>query len=679
MKSRLLLHRLLLMRSFKMNTQQVLRLLRAVALLAMLGIAGPVFAASAPDWMRAQINMPLPAHDEKADSVLLFSETILTVQPSGKIKRLYRNVFKILRPAGEERGLLNVIYDDQSRITFMRAWCIPAAGKDYEIKEKDAVESAVLGVNNGELAGDIRSKILRIPAATPGNIVGYEVEQEHRPYMSADQWDIQETVPVRETRYRLQLPPGWTYKTAWLNHAELAPTSTGANQWQWVLNDVKAIRLEDNMPPWRGVAAGMFVSLIPPNGQAGMQSWNDIGVWYANLARERRDTSPELKRQVAELTADKPTLLAKMQALASFAQANIRYVAIEIGIGGFQPHPATYILKNRFGDCKDKATLLSVMLKEIGVESYYVIINTERGSVGAKTPPNLGFNHAILAIALPMGLDDATLMAQVTHPKVGRILFFDPTDELTPFGRISGNLQSNFGLVVTPDGGDLVELPKLPTTLNTIERTADMTLDANGTLHGDINEVWSGDLAAMQRYAMRSATLETDWIKPVESALARSMTSFVVEKATVGNLSVPNKPFEWHYTVQATGYAKVAGDLLLVRPRVLGTKARGLLETKEPREHPVEFERPERHKDVFEIALPAGFEVDELPAAVNVDNGFIAYQSKTEVVGRKLRFTRTFEVKELSVPVAEVEKLKKFYRTISGDERNVAVLKRVGP
>ena len=662
-----------------MNAQQIFRLACALMLLGAFGSTGKALAASAPEWMRAQINAPLPAHDEKADSVLMYSETILTVQPNGKIKRLNRSAFKILRPSGADRGLVNVTFDDQSRITLLRAWCIPAVGKEYEMKEKDAVESAVLGVDDGSLIGDLRSKLLRIPAATPGNIIGYEYEQEERPYMNTAEWYVQETVPVREARYSLQLPPGWTYKATWLNHADLAPTSTGTNRWQWVLNDVKAIRVEDAMPAWEGVATRMFLSLLPPNGQAGMQSWSDIGIWYTNLARERRDTSPELKRQVADLTADRPALLAKMQALAGFAQSNIRYVAIEIGIGGFQPHHATYILKNRFGDCKDKATLLSVMLKEIGVESYYVIINTERGSVSATTPPNLGFNHAILAIALPAGMEDPILMARTTHPKVGRLLFFDPTDELTPFGRISGNLQSNFGLVVTPDGGDLVELPKLPAALNTIERTADMTLDAKGTLHGDINEIWGGDLAASQRYAMRSATLETDWIKPVESALARSMTSFVVEKATVGNQSLPNKPFEWHYTIQATGYAKVAGDLLLVRPRVLGTKASGLLETKEPREHPVEFERPERHKDVFEIALPAGYVVDELPAAVNVDNGFIAYQSKTEVIGRKLRYTRTFEVKELSVPVAEVEKLKKFYRTVSSDERNVAVLKRSAP
>ena len=115
-----------------------------------------------------------------------------------------------------------------------------------------------------------------------------------------------------------------------------------------------------------------------------------------------------------------------MQAVAEFVQSQIRYVAIELGIGGMQPHPAVEVFTHRYGDCKDKATLLSSMLKEIGVDSYYVIINDERGAVSAATPPNLEFNHVILAIALPADVDGKALSAAVTHPKLGQILFLIP-------------------------------------------------------------------------------------------------------------------------------------------------------------------------------------------------------------------------------------------------------------
>lgn len=104
-------------------------------------------------------------------------------------------------------------------------------------------------------------------------------------------------------------------------------------------------------------------------------------------------------------------------------------------------------------------------------------------------------------------------------------------------------------------------------------------------------------------------------------------------------------------------------------------KSRDSLETKEPRKYPVEFDGPSRDTDTFEIALPAGYEVDDLPPPVNAEYTFATYHSKAEVAANTLRYTRTFEVKELSVPVSKAEELKKLYRIIASDERNTAVLK----
>jgi hypothetical protein len=83
--------------------------------------------------------------------------------------------------------------------------------------------------------------------------------------------------------------------------------------------------------------------------------------------------------------------------------------------------------------------------------------------------------------------------------------------------------------------------------------------------------------------------------------------------------------------------------------------------------------------DTFEITLPTGYVVDDLPPAIDADYGFASYHSKTEVAGNVLRYHRVFEVKELSVPVSEAPQLRKFYRIIASDERNNAVLKLASP
>ena len=365
-----------------------------------------------------------------------------------------------------------------------------------------------------------------------------------------------------------------------------------------------------------------------------------------------------------------------MRAIAHFVQHDIRYVAIELGIGGWQPHPAAEVFAHRYGDCKDKALLMRSMLHEIGIDSFQVAINTQRGAIVAETPPhNYGFNHNIVAIRLPDGLNDPSLVAILQHPTLGKILFFDPTDEMTPFGQIRGPLQANNALLATPDHGELIALPQQPPAMNSIERTAKLTLDQAGTLSGEVKEVRLGERASSERWALRAATKDTDRIKPIESLLANSLSSFRITRAQVLNMALTDQPFGFNYTFESYNYAKNAGGLLLVRPRVLGNKGAGFLETKEPRKFPIEFEGPARDSDTFEIAIPDGYVVDDVPAPVDADFDFASYHSKTEVRGNVIDYTRTFELKELSVPVSRAEDLRRFYRIIAGDERNTVVLK----
>ena len=483
---------------------------------------------------------------------------------------------------------------------------------------------------------------------------------------------------MRESHYSLQLPSGWEYKASWLNYPEVRSTQFGSNQWQWTVSDVKAIREEEQMPPRTGVSGMMIVSFFPPgpSSQKEFTSWQQMGRWYLNLTDGRLDGSPEMKQKVAALTASAPTTLDKMRAVANFVQHDIRYVAIELGVGGWQPHPAPDVFSHRYGDCKDKATLMSSMLREIGVGSYYVVVNSERGSVAPATPAHVAaFDHAIIAIKLPNDLTDPSLIATMQHPKLGTILFFDPTNELTPFGQIGGYLQSNYGLLVTPEGGELVELPNQPTATSSIRRTAKLTLDPTGRLHGDVQELRVGDRAWSERWALGTVTKDTDRIKPIENLLAGSLANFRITKASIVNLQLTDQPFGFNYSFEVQNYAKSAGDLLLVRPRVFGIKGSAILETKEPRQFPIEFEGPVQDTDSFEITLPPGYEVDDLPPPIDVDFGFASYHSRTELKGNLIGYTRTFEVKELSIPVSKAGDLKKFYRIIASDERNTAVLK----
>jgi hypothetical protein len=640
-----------------------------------------VASGDAPQWMHALVGVPLPAYDEKTDAVLLYSDTNVTVLSADRIRRHVREAYKILRPGGRERGTVGIDFSPTKKITSLHGWCIPSQGKDYEVKDKDAIDAAA-PAEGGYLMQDTRYRFLKIPAADPGNVVGYEYEIEEQPFWLQDIWDFQGTDPVRESHYSLQLPPGWAFKASWLSHAEVKPDEGSGNVLQWAIRDVSGIRPEPNMPPWEGLASQMVVSFFPEGGTSRKNeflNWDGMGRWYESLYSSRSDASEAIKHEVNALTVGKTSELAKIQAISFFVQHEIRYISISLGIGGWQPHAAPDVFAHRYGDCKDKATLLRTMLREIGVDSYQVVVNTERGSVTRDTPAHHAFNHVILAIKLPNDVTDPSLIAVIQHPKLGRILFFDPTyDVLIPFGQIGGYLQANYGLLVMSEGSELVELPQQPSVMNSVQRTGRLTLDSNGMLKGDVQEVRLGDRASSERWRLRTVTNNMDRIKPIESLLAGSLSNFQITKASVVNFDLTDKPFGFNYSFESDNYGKNAGNLLLVRPRVLGSKSSGVLETKEPRKFPLEFEGPSRDTDSFDITLPPGYEVDELPPPMDVEYSFGSYHSKTEAQGQTLHYVRSMEIKELSVPVSKMDELKKFYRMIASDERNTAVLKPAG-
>ena len=83
-------------------------------------------------------------------------------------------------------------------------------------------------------------------------------------------------------------------------------------------------------------------------------------------------------------------------------------------------------------------------------------------------------------------------------------------------------------------------------------------------MSGDVQEIRVGDRAWSQRWALRTATKDADKIKPIETLLSRSLGTFQITKATVGNVQLTDQPFVYNYSIVAQNYAKMAGNLLLL-------------------------------------------------------------------------------------------------------------------
>ena len=213
--------------------------------------------------------------------------------------------------------------------------------------------------------------------------------------------------------------------------------------------------------------------------------------------------------------------------MTTFLQTDVRYFGIEIGIGGWQPHFASEVFHYRYGDCKDKATLLSAMLQEAGISSEHVLVDTEHGVVRPDAP-SVGFNHVIVAIQLPDSVPADAYPSSIVTSKGIRYIIFDPTDEYTPVGSIRSELQGNYGLLTLEHDSELFQIPLLAPKLSRLERHGRFRLRADGVLEGSVEEQLSGDYAAHFRQAFASQN-ETERAQSLERRLGRDL----------GGVSVP--------------------------------------------------------------------------------------------------------------------------------------------
>jgi len=597
-----------------------------------------------------------------------------TVDAKGQAVEHVRYVVKILRPQGRPYGYPAVWFDKDSKVLSMHVWSIDPAGHEYAMKDSEIVEFSPPG-EGGNLYVDEKAKVAEPPGRDPGGVVAYEYEKRERPYLAETNWFFQGSIPYLKQSFTLVLPVGYTYTTTWSNHNKVDGADLENHSYRWEMNDEPAIDLESvpMHPSEEALAARMTVHYAGPGlSEPQDGTWQGIGLWYDQLSKGRLAPSSEITAKAAELIAGKTDFFDKAEAIGTFVQKQIRYFVIEMGVGGYQPHPAADIFKGRYGDCKDKATLLAAMLSSVGIHSTLVMVDTQRGIISPNNPSIVG-NHMIGAIEIPAGYESAKLHSVVTAKNGRRYLIFDPTWDLTPFGQVEDNLQGSYALLIEGGDSDVIQIPVMSPELNTIQRTASFQLSADGSLQGKVVDKRFGDLAEQRRYLFthEDAKQQQEYM---DRTLAHDMMAASLTGLKVDNVDDLSKDVTTSYDLQAAHFGTATGPLLMLRPRVLGSYALNV--DRKPRKIAIDMESTMKATDDYEIALPPGYVVDELPGAVSEDFGFAAYESKTELHGNSLHYSRTFTMRKVMLPPEKYSDVQKLAAVIAADEDGRVVLKR---
>jgi transglutaminase-like putative cysteine protease len=420
---------------------------------------------------------------------LLLDDGVVRVERDGRTTTTYRQITQILRDRAVSSHREEQFGYDADRQRFRLNWArvVTPDGKVISDKPAQMQESdvpAAMDVPMYQHAKVVRASLSGVAVGTLID-VSYTVETRSVDRMGDffTSWRVTAGTLVRRSRFLVDAPADMplTLAERHLTFKRNEEVTHGRRVYTWATKDVAWIKPERFAPDT--AEQTQWVSLSAPG------HWSDVGTWYAGLAHDRELAPEALRDTVRRLIANAKTRDDSIRAVHRWVAQDIRYVAIELGKGGYQPRLPAAVMQTGFGDCKDKATLFVAAMRTIGIDAYPVLLNAG-GHVDSTLTTIKAFNHEIAAVPRKNGAG---------------YQFVDLTSELSPYGTIPYPDEGEFGLLVRPDGHtEEVRLPADVPGTDRLDIRQTSTLAQDGTISGWFEQRGTGLAELGLRATMRT-------------------------------------------------------------------------------------------------------------------------------------------------------------------------------
>ncbi|MGI8884235.1 MAG: DUF3857 domain-containing protein [Pyrinomonadaceae bacterium] len=628
-----------------------------------------------PTWMRQAASVQIPSYDKDVPAVVLYDEQQITLGSDGKLTTVTNYAVKILVREGRAFAVARALYLVSSgNVRDIEGWLIRPNGTTREYGKKSVID---LIADPDDVYNEYRVKIIDASEeADTGYIFGYTVTTEERPLFYHDTWAFQGRLPTMLSRYTLNLPAGWKATSKTFNAAEVNPQISGTS-YTWQLNNLAPIPPEPLSPSVRNLAPRVNINYSPDDRTQSVNKafadWTEVSLWASSIYDPQVVIDDAVAAKARDLTANAKTEFEKIRAIANYVQ-NLQYISIDIGVGhgnGYRPRSSSLVLSRGYGDCKDKANLMRAMLRVLKIDAYPIAIYSgDPTFVRAEWASPDQFNHCIIAVKIG---DETKAATVINHPTLGRLLIFDATDPYTAFGDLPDYLQGSNALIIAGQNGGLAKMPITPPETDLQERKIEVSLNETGEIKGKIKEISMGQSSTLERGMFRSLSA-SDYRKSIEGWLTRGATGAqLVEMKTDDRRA--DSSFDLDVDFVASRYGQLMQNRLLVFKPVIVGRRNALSLTEEKRQHPVMLDSQSMRETVV-FSLPAGFVVDEMPDAVNLETSFGKYTTNYEVKENKLYFTRSLTMTRTMIPADKYKQIKDFYAKMRDAEQSPVVLLR---
>jgi hypothetical protein len=592
-------------------------------------------------------DLPIPGPDAypNDNSVTLLHQEVLRMNSNYSTSRMVHIIAKCLRAAGKPQIETHYIYYEPERqvVDIIRAAVITPDGRELSrARIQDESTSAASGVQT-RIYDQHHLKYVQFNNLEVGALIDLQYtirdngDNMYGDYF-ADTFHLSRGQPAVKSQYILDYPKSVsiqsrTFRTdIQAEHVQTADSNREIVKWE--ANNTPGITYESRMPP----AVDQFAQLQVTT----MRSWEDVGQWYWNLAKEQLTVSDEMKKVIAEITKDCKSETDKVRAVHDWAIHKIRYLGIEFGRNGYKPHKASETFKALYGDCKDTATMITAMLRYLGIDSRLVLIRTVDS--GALPPdslpmPNL-YNHCI---------------ACVRHVD-GKDYWIDGTTDYHCLGEVPAADQQAQVLVCEPNGGAFVKIPTGTPEENCTEQKITATVDKNGGATLTLHDVRNGqDAPGFRRFIDTPGHYE----RYLKDIAAKRLNGGEV-KSWKTSKPEDQGPVWMETEFKIPVLASQSGERRALPSSFepLNLSQHYASETK--RNFDIELYYPWSRKIEVDYELSDAFKAASLPEETQISEPFGKYSRKVKQNGRSVVIQEEIEISRPRIKVAEYDAFKSF-------------------
>ena len=601
-----------------------------------------------------------------ADAIILLNQFSHEVTPSGKSRYTTHQVVKILT----ERGVQN--YDDiaiphtpkAQYITVNVARTITPDGSVVEPPGEAFNDVTPPGLLSYNLYSDSMWRVISMPALKPGVCIEYQVTLEDAGAESVGSaswfwggYSFQSTDPTLQSAYALRVPKGMDFKWKAI-HCQLNPQilhEEETSTYLWTYGETPALKKEYNMPATNDI--------VPRLSYSSVESWDAVYNWYRDVAKDRYTVDQAIEEMVEELTADLLTEDDKIRAIYHFVASQIRYVGIELGQGAYQPTPADQVLNVRYGDCKDKTTLMIAMLDLVGIEAFPAMLNPAPYQHIDPELPSLGqFSHLIAAIPR----------------ENGGYIWLDPTADTCSYGDLPARNRGRKGFVIRSERGEFVDIPISTPESNRLVVDTEIALTEDGTVRGtmQIDTLGQYNIEARLEYKQVSPSA---WKDTLAVGLNKQFPGVRVDAVQISDLEDLNVPVQLNVAFTVEDYAEPVDNRLMFPLPIDEFSDYAEIFAAIERQHPLDLSYPMQMKKTIRIALPEGWRAT-FPKDVRLENRFASMERQCKLEGNRIHYEINFTIKESVILPEDYPAAKRFFDMLVREDRTQLILeKRVIP